>query len=129
MRWLGWTQSHELGTTLMRLLGVTIMLLVASVPLLNYPDRPRRLIGAAAILVAFVMIRSVWTMQARHHAELMQKLDAVARAVRRPRISKRIEGSLPAGPGEDSPITDLAATQAALLLDKLRREHKQRRHG
>jgi hypothetical protein len=29
----------------------------------------------------------------------------------------------------DSPITDLAATQAALLLDKLRREHKQRRHG
>jgi hypothetical protein len=39
MRWLGWTQSHELGTTLMRLLGVTIMLLVASVPLLNYPDR------------------------------------------------------------------------------------------
>jgi hypothetical protein len=105
----------------LRLWRVSILLLVASVPFLNYADQPRRLIGAAATVSAFLMIRAVWSAQARRHDEIMRKLDAVAH----PALSVE-PGDGGTYVDEHGPAARRAAAQAAELFGRLQRDRGRR---
>jgi hypothetical protein len=103
--------------------GAAVMLLVASVPFFNYADQPRRLIGAAATLSAFLMIRLVWRAQARRYDEISRKLEAVAIAIGKPGASVSADdGQF----GEHGPAARNAALQTVALFDRLQRDRKHR---
>jgi hypothetical protein len=107
-----------------RIWGVMLLLLVASVPFFNYADQPRRLIGAAATLSAFLMIRMVWDAQDRKDKAIARQIDAIAIAIGRPRSAL---GDRVTSADDEARRAEMAALQATELFDRIQRDRKHRR--